>query len=105
MSNPSLFDPGDGEAPASPESGTPLAEPATRRGSNRRSIFPFHVVWAPGMRIRPHDHLMWAAIGLYAGQEDNTFYRRADGHMVPAGGPLAIHIPGPTGTVPVQGAV
>jgi predicted metal-dependent enzyme (double-stranded beta helix superfamily) len=45
-----------------------------------------HVVWAPGMRIRPHDHLMWAAIGLYAGQEDNAFYRRADGHMVPAGG-------------------
>lgn len=45
-----------------------------------------HVVWAPGMHIRPHDHLMWAAIGLYAGQEDNAFYRRSDGHMVPAGG-------------------
>jgi predicted metal-dependent enzyme (double-stranded beta helix superfamily) len=44
------------------------------------------VVWAPGMRIRPHDHLMWAAIGLYAGQEDNAFYRRTDGHMVAAGG-------------------
>jgi predicted metal-dependent enzyme (double-stranded beta helix superfamily) len=35
-----------------------------------------HVVWAPGMRLFPHDHLMWAAIGIYAGQEDNTFYRR-----------------------------
>jgi predicted metal-dependent enzyme (double-stranded beta helix superfamily) len=35
-----------------------------------------HVVWAPGMRLRPHNHLMWAAIGLYGGQEDNTFYRR-----------------------------
>ena len=45
-----------------------------------------HVVWAPGMRIRPHDHLMWAAIGLYAGQEDNAFYRRAGGQMVAAGG-------------------
>jgi predicted metal-dependent enzyme (double-stranded beta helix superfamily) len=35
------------------------------------------VVWAPRMRFRPHNHLMWAAIGLYAGQEDNTFYRRS----------------------------
>jgi predicted metal-dependent enzyme (double-stranded beta helix superfamily) len=35
------------------------------------------VVWAPGMRLYPHDHRMWAAIGIYAGQEDNTFYRRA----------------------------
>lgn len=36
-----------------------------------------HIVWAPGMRLFPHDHRMWAAIGIYAGQEDNTFYRRA----------------------------
>ena len=36
-----------------------------------------HVVWAPGMQIFPHDHLMWAAIGIYGGQEDNAFYRRS----------------------------
>src|SRR3954471_15053151 len=36
-----------------------------------------HIVWAPGMRLFPHDHQMWAVIGIYAGQEDNTFYRRA----------------------------
>jgi predicted metal-dependent enzyme (double-stranded beta helix superfamily) len=36
-----------------------------------------HVVWAPGMQIYPHDHGMWAVIGIYAGQEDNTFYRRS----------------------------
>jgi predicted metal-dependent enzyme (double-stranded beta helix superfamily) len=35
-----------------------------------------HVVWAPGMTIVPHDHRMWAVIGIYAGQEDNVFYRR-----------------------------
>ena len=35
-----------------------------------------HVVWAPGMRLFPHNHLMWAVIGIYVGQEDNTFYRR-----------------------------
>jgi predicted metal-dependent enzyme (double-stranded beta helix superfamily) len=35
-----------------------------------------HIVWAPGMDLYPHNHHMWAAIGIYAGQEDNTFYRR-----------------------------
>jgi predicted metal-dependent enzyme (double-stranded beta helix superfamily) len=35
-----------------------------------------HVVWAPGMQIYPHDHQMWAVIGIYGGQEDNSFYRR-----------------------------
>ena len=36
-----------------------------------------HLVWAPAMQLFPHDHRMWAAIGIYAGQEDNTFYRRS----------------------------
>jgi predicted metal-dependent enzyme (double-stranded beta helix superfamily) len=36
-----------------------------------------HVVWAPHMAIYPHDHRMWAVIGIYAGQEDNAFFRRA----------------------------
>lgn len=36
-----------------------------------------HVVWAPGMTLYPHDHRLWAAIGIYAGQEDNAFYRRS----------------------------
>ena len=43
------------------------------------------VVWAPGMSFRPHNHLMWAAIGLYAGQEDNVFYRRSDSGIVESG--------------------
>ena len=48
-----------------------------------------HVVWAPGMRLFPHDHNMWAAIGIYAGQEDNEFFRRAGDdrrHLAPTGG-------------------
>jgi predicted metal-dependent enzyme (double-stranded beta helix superfamily) len=36
-----------------------------------------NVVWAPHMTIYPHDHKMWAVIGIYTGQEDNTFYRRS----------------------------
>lgn len=43
-------------------------------------------VWAPGMTLAPHDHRMWAAIGVYAGEEDNAFYRRAPGGLLDAGG-------------------
>jgi predicted metal-dependent enzyme (double-stranded beta helix superfamily) len=43
------------------------------------------VVWAPGMAIYPHDHQMWAVIGLYGGREDNTFYRRSPDGLVVAG--------------------
>lgn len=32
--------------------------------------------WGPGMVIRPHDHRMWAVIGIYSGREVNTFFRR-----------------------------
>jgi predicted metal-dependent enzyme (double-stranded beta helix superfamily) len=44
-----------------------------------------NVVWTPGMAIYPHDHRMWAVIGLYGGQEDNTFYRRSPEGLVIAG--------------------
>jgi predicted metal-dependent enzyme (double-stranded beta helix superfamily) len=29
------------------------------------------------MRLMPHDHHMWALIGIYAGVEDNQFFRRS----------------------------
>jgi predicted metal-dependent enzyme (double-stranded beta helix superfamily) len=32
--------------------------------------------WGPRMVFKPHDHRMWAAIGIYTGREDNTFFRR-----------------------------
>ena len=35
-----------------------------------------NVVWAPRMTIMPHNHLMWAVIGVYTGREDNIFWRR-----------------------------
>ena len=37
-----------------------------------------NVLWGPRMTIHPHNHLMWAVIGIYGGQEDNTFYKRTD---------------------------
>ena len=45
-----------------------------------------HVVWTPLMALNPHDHAMWAVIGLYGGQEDNAFYRRSPGGLEPSGG-------------------
>ncbi|MEL6998049.1 MAG: hypothetical protein AAFP68_07285 [Pseudomonadota bacterium] len=35
-----------------------------------------NVVWRPGMTITPHNHDMWAVIGIYGGREDNIFWRR-----------------------------
>ena len=40
-----------------------------------------HFVWAPEMTLYPHDHTMWAVIGIYGGQEDNTFYKRSAGGL------------------------
>src|SRR6478752_4133680 len=35
-----------------------------------------NVVWAPRMMVMPHNHHMWAVIGVYGGREDNIFWRR-----------------------------
>jgi predicted metal-dependent enzyme (double-stranded beta helix superfamily) len=35
-----------------------------------------NVVWAPKMTLMPHNHNMWAVIGVYGGREDNIFWRR-----------------------------
>ena len=35
-----------------------------------------NIVWSPGLKIMPHNHNMWAVIGIYSGQEDNIFWRR-----------------------------
>jgi predicted metal-dependent enzyme (double-stranded beta helix superfamily) len=38
-----------------------------------------NVVWAPMMTVMPHNHRMWAVIGIYTGREDNIFWRRVRG--------------------------
>ncbi|MBV8301526.1 MAG: hypothetical protein JOY68_06355 [Candidatus Dormibacteraeota bacterium] len=45
-----------------------------------------HAVWAPCMSLYPHDHRMWAVIGIYGGAEDNVFFRRVPGGIADAGG-------------------
>ena len=41
--------------------------------------------WAPYMSLMPHNHNMYAVIGLYEGREDNIFWRRTEGTIEAAG--------------------
>jgi predicted metal-dependent enzyme (double-stranded beta helix superfamily) len=45
--------------------------------------------WPPKMVIMPHNHAMWAVIGIYSGREDNMLWRRlpdaANGKIEAAG--------------------
>jgi len=45
-----------------------------------------NVIWRPLISQIPHDHLIRAAIGIYGGQENNAFYCRSGGSIVPSGG-------------------
>jgi predicted metal-dependent enzyme (double-stranded beta helix superfamily) len=40
----------------------------------------FNLIWEPQMCQLPHDHRMWAVIGIYTGREDNIFWRRPPGN-------------------------
>lgn len=64
----------------------------------RAGITPLHrspeltvlnIVWGPRMVLLPHEHRMWAVIGMYGGREDNIFWRRIrdaeDGRIEAAG--------------------
>ncbi len=67
------------------------ALPAVERGGittlhNAPDLTVLQVAWTPGMVLNPHDHQMWAVIGLYGGVEDNAFYRRAGDTIEAAGG-------------------
>jgi len=35
-----------------------------------------NIAWGPTMTVAPHNHRMWAVIGIYGGREDNIFWRR-----------------------------
>jgi len=74
---------------------------AVLRGLGERKpggIVPIHrsadltvidVMWPPNMVIMPHNHTMWAVIGVYDGREDNILWRRlpagANGRIEAAG--------------------
>lgn len=60
---------------------------------NADDLTIINVIWAPHMTIMPHNHEMWAVIGIYTGREDNIFWRRIKdeaGGKVEAAGAAAL---------------
>ena len=47
-----------------------------------------NVIWSPNLSILPHNHEMWAVIGVYTGRENNIFWRRLEdeAHRIEAAG-------------------
>jgi predicted metal-dependent enzyme (double-stranded beta helix superfamily) len=55
------------------------ARAEVQRLYNPPELTILNVIWGPGMTITPHNHLMWAVIGIYTGRVDNIFWRRLPG--------------------------
>lgn len=52
-----------------------------------------NLAWKPSTTIPPHNHEMWAVIGIYGGREDNIFWRRIKDHpdgLIEAAGARAL---------------
>jgi len=41
----------------------------------------FAATWTPQMNLMPHNHLMWANIGIYTGREDNILWQQNTGRI------------------------
>ncbi len=52
---------------------------------NAADLTILNVVWAPLMMLLPHDHNMWASIGIYTGREDNIIWQRNDASIEAVG--------------------
>jgi predicted metal-dependent enzyme (double-stranded beta helix superfamily) len=46
-----------------------------------KTLTIFSATWTPQMNLVPHNHLMWALIGIYTGREDNIMWRRTPGNI------------------------
>lgn len=41
----------------------------------------FAATWTPQMNLMPHNHKMWANIGIYTGREDNILWERGNNEL------------------------
>jgi predicted metal-dependent enzyme (double-stranded beta helix superfamily) len=64
----------------------PVAQGGITTLHHAADLTVLRVAWTPGMALNPHEHQMWAVIGMYGGQEDNSYYRRAPSGLEAAGG-------------------
>jgi len=55
--------------------GHPSDLPVITPWFNTDELTVLHIVWPPEVNLMAHDHLMWAAIALYGGREDNEVFR------------------------------
>ena len=58
-----------------------------------KTVTILNIIWPGYMSIQPHNHLMWSAIGIYSGREDNIYWRRLPtdgGSRIEAAGARAI---------------
>jgi predicted metal-dependent enzyme (double-stranded beta helix superfamily) len=62
----------------SAEVGDVTEDPMTTIWYRSDELTVLHIVWPPEVELFPHDHNMWAVIGIYGGREDNQFFRRLD---------------------------
>jgi predicted metal-dependent enzyme (double-stranded beta helix superfamily) len=44
-----------------------------------KTLTIFNAAWTPQMNLMPHNHLMWANIGIYTGREDNLLWHKMPG--------------------------
>jgi predicted metal-dependent enzyme (double-stranded beta helix superfamily) len=49
-----------------------------------------NVIWAPLMVLLPHNHNMWASIGIYTGREDNIVWERQAANVIEASGATSL---------------
>jgi len=50
-----------------------------------------NVIWAPLMLLLPHNHMMWASIGIYTGREDNILWQ-SSGSTIEASGAASLSL-------------
>ena len=70
------------------EAVTPLApgeDPLTAPLHRAADLTVLNAALRPGLVTIPHDHHMWAVIGIYDGEEANTFFRRTGGGLEESG--------------------
>ncbi len=57
------------------------AEAGIRVLHRSKTLTVFNATWTPQMNLVPHNHLMWANIGIYSGREDNILWRKLPEHI------------------------
>ena len=65
------------------------------------NVTVLNLVWGPHMTVMPHNHHMWAVIGMYGGREDNIFWRTLppDAKWAIEAAGASCYMPGEVGTL------